>query len=337
MVLARFKFIIFLILAAFAAACSQEGERQPPAEKVTLQLKWSHQAQFAGFYVAKDKGFYRDENINISFLEGGADVDAAASIMSGKADFAILTPDYILIKQSEKIPLTAIAVIYRKSTVVYLAHADSGILRPSDFIGKTVACKDLRGGVKDFEFQFLAMMNKLKLPIDDVRIVPFEPRQEGFLNRTVDVTPVYYINGAVRLKREGVKLNMIWPDDYGAHFFSDTLAAMPDMIKKKPDLVFRFLKATLKGWRYAVGNPEEAVDITMAYVKNKDRGFQSDMMYALMPLVHTGEHRIGWMTDQSWTTIIRILADQKMLKGPIPNSKQVYTMRFLEMVYGAKP
>lgn len=336
MVLARFKLVIFLTLAVFTAACSQ-GERQTSAEKVTLQLKWNHQAQFAGFYVAKDKGFYRDENINISFLEGGADVDAATSIMSGKADFAILSPDYILIKQSENIPLTAVAVIYRKSAVVYLAHADSGIVRPSDFIGKTVACKDLRGGVKDFEFQFSAMMNKLKLPLDDVRIVPFEARQEGFLNRTVDVTPVYYINGAVRLIREGVKLNMIWPDDYGVHCFSDTLAAMPDMINKKPDLVFRFLKASLKGWRYAVGNPEEAVDITMAYVKNKDRGFQSDMMYALLPLVHTGEDRIGWMKDQDWTAIIRILEDQKMLKGPVPNSKQVYTMRFLELVYGVEP
>lgn len=335
MVLSKLKPIMFLIVGLFIAACSQD-EHQAPVDKVTLQLKWSHQAQFAGFYVARDKGFYRDEHIDVSFLEGGVNVDSASSLLSGKADFGVLAPDYILIKQSENIPLTAISVIFRKSAVVYLSQAASGIVRPSDLVGKTVACKDVAGSVKDFEFQFLAMMNKLKLPLSNVRLVPFESDYKGFLNRKVDVTPTYLINGTIRLRRQGVKINTIYPDDYGIHCFSDTLATMPDTIRKKPDLVYRFLKATLKGWLFAVGNPEEAVDITMAYVRDKDREFQMEMMYALVPLVHTGEDQIGWMRDNDWLSFIRILEEQKILTKPIADPKQVYTMRFLQQIYGAE-
>lgn len=333
MALHKCRFIIIVMIGALVSACSQ-GERQTPHDKVTLQLKWLHQAQFAGFYVARDKSFYRDEHIDVSFLEGGADVDSTASIVAGKADFAVLSPDQILIKQSENVPLTAIAVIYRRSAVVYLSHADSGIARPLDFIGKTVACKDVAGSVNDFEFQFLAMMNMLQLPVEGIRMVPFEFDYLGFLNRKVDVTPAYLINGAVRLKRKGMKINRIYPDDYGIHCFSDTLATMPDMIRKKPDLVYRFLKATVKGWQYAVGNPEESVDIIMAYSHDKDREFQAEMMAALVPLVHTGEDYIGWMREAEWMSFIRILEDQKIITKHIADPKQVYTMRFLEQIYG---
>ncbi len=333
----------FLMLVAgwaglCVAGCSGNVEQRAPADRVVLQLKWSHQAQFAGFYTASAKGFYREEGIDPVFLEGGAGVDSTAALQSGKAQFAVLAPEQILIGHTENISLTAISVIFRKSAVVYVAHAGSGIVRPSDFLGKTVACRDVAGSVKDFEFQFFAMMNILKLPLNTVRMVPFEYDHQGFIDTSVDVTPTYSINGAIKLKRKGLKLQMIWPDDYGVHCFSDTLAAMPDVLEKNPDLVYRFLKASLRGWRYALGNPDEAVDITMAYVRNKDRSFQAEMMEALAPLVHTGEDHIGWMREKDWTDFIRLLEKQKVLKKAIADPKQVYTLRFLEQIYkGTKP
>jgi len=331
----RHQFITILILAVVFTGCSEKPAGKPE-DKVTLQLKWSHQAQFAGFYVAKDKGYYKDAGIDMAFLEGGADVNSTESLLTGKADFAVLAPDQILASHMVSTPITAISVIFQKSPVVYLSLAESGITRPSDFIGKTVACKDVSGSVSDFEFQFSAMMKTLKLPLDSVHLVPFEPDHHGLLSGTVDVTTTYVINGAILLKRKGLKLNMIWPDDYGVHCFSDTLATLPETVARKPDLVYRFLKATLRGWQETLGNSDEAMDIIMTYARSGDRAFQTEMLNALAPLVHTGEAPVGWMSEKDWVDLSRLLSTLMILEKPVNDLKNAYTLQFLEQIYGGK-
>ena len=157
------------------------GKSQPPKapDEVKLQLKWLHQAQFAGFYMAQEKGYYAKENIKVTFLEGGPDVDIAGNVISGKADFGVMTPEYILTNRSMGVPLTALAAIYRRSAVVFAARADSGIVRPSDFTGKTVAAAG-QGGSMEFELQLRAMMKKLKQDISKVKIVPYDPTYANF-------------------------------------------------------------------------------------------------------------------------------------------------------------
>lgn len=331
-----FRILLIFVLSPLFLSCSSGGDNTPsvPGDKVSVQLKWSHQAQFAGFYAAEKKGYYRDENLDVALLEGGASVDNTTPLLDGTADFAVLSPESLLTFQGGARPLTAISILFRKSAVVYLVKTGSGIRNPYDFMGRTVSCKDYAGSVKDFELQFVTMMNRLDIPLDAIRMVPFEPDFKGFMQGTVDVAPVYFINGALRLKRKGVKFDTIWPDDYGVHCFSDTLVTTKEMIEKKPDLVFRFLRATLRGWGFAVGNPEEAVDIIMLYVKNADREFQDEMMNALIPLVHTGENRIGWMRGKDWAAFIRLLEDQKLLEKGRVKPGNVYTNRFLEQVYG---
>lgn len=122
----------FLVVVLVVILCFCTGNKQPQVslDKVALQLKWIHQAQFAGFYVAHDKGFYSDEHIDVTFIEGGSQVDIAAPLISGAAQFTVLSPEDILIKQSEKIPVTAIATIYQRNAVVYLSQADSWIAPP---------------------------------------------------------------------------------------------------------------------------------------------------------------------------------------------------------------
>ena len=330
------RILLICLLSPLTLSCSngRDNSASVHKDKVSVQLKWCHQAQFAGFYAAEKKGYYRDENLDVALLEGGASVDHAAALLNGTADFAVLSPESLLGGQSGARSLTAISILFRKSAVAYLVKTGSGIGNPYDFMGKTVSCKDSAGSVKDFELQFMAMMNRLDIPLDSIRMVPFEPDFKGIIHGTVDVTPTYFINGAVRLKRKGLKYMMIWPDDYGVHCFSDTLVTTTEMIEKKPDLVFRFLRATLRGWRFAVGNPEEAVEITLPYVKKGDRELQNEMMNALIPLVHTGENRIGWMCDKDWSSFIRLLEDQNLLKKGRVEPGKAYTTRFLNQVYG---
>lgn len=94
------------------------------------------------------------------------------------------------------------------------------------------------------------------------------------------------------------------------------------------------MRATLKGWREAVGDIEAAVAATLKYARIKDESLQKAMMEAQLPLVHTGEDLIGWMTQKQWQEMIQILSEQDIISEPLPDVSKVYTMRFLETVYG---
>jgi NitT/TauT family transport system substrate-binding protein len=323
----------FLVLTLLLAVACQPHSEQRPLDKVTVQLKWVHQAQFAGLYVAREKGYYAREDLEVNFLEGGQGIDNVDAVISGRAQFAVTTPEDVLISRSRGVPLQAIAAIYRRSAVVFLALAGSGITRPYDFLGKTVASGGEGGALRDFEFQFLALVKKLGLDLSKIRVVPNDPKYTAFIKGDVDVTAAFSTGGLIRLRQQGLKLNLIWPSDYGIHFYSDTLVATDETIKERPALVARFLRATLKGWRDAIGNSDEAVATTLKYARVKDPHFQTAMMEGLLPLVHTGEDHIGWMKPAVWRGMYHVLLEQKILNAPL-EVDQAYTMRFLEEIYG---
>jgi NitT/TauT family transport system substrate-binding protein len=326
-------FLILLLLIAIFACETQQAKRVP--DEVTLQLKWVHLPQFAGFYMAQEKGYYTQENIKVTFLEGGQGIDSAESVISGKADFGVVAPEDILIKRSQGILLTAITVIYRRSAVVYLSMADSGIVRPADFLGKKVAAAGTAGAVRDLEFQFYALMKKLGLDSKKLKIVTYDPDYFAFYKGEVDVTAAFATGGLIKMRQKGLKVNIIWPSDYGIHFYSDTLATTDRMISEKPDLVTRFLRATLKGWQDAIEEYRQAVTVTLKYSQIKDPQVQTAMMEAMLPLVHTGEDQIGWMKPERWQGMYQILFEQRLLARPFDVS-QAYSLRFLKEIYGGK-
>ena len=328
------RLILLLVIVSSVTACSPPEEKEAPAEKVTVQLKWLHQAQFAGFYVAREKGFFQEENLKVTFLEGGPQIDIAKTLVAGQADFAVMAPEDLLIKRSQGIPLTAVAAIYRRSAVVFLSLPGSNIKRPFDFIGKTVAVAGKEGSVRDFEFQFHALARNLDLDVERMDIVPYDPEFKSFLSKDVDVTATYMTGGLVRLRQKGYQPKVIWPGDYGVHFYSDILVTREEIIQNHPDKVKRFVRASLKGWRKAIGDPEAALAAVMPYARIKDEAVQMGMMEAMLPLVHTGEDRIGWMRRRQWREMIRIMHDQEILPKSFQNTDEVFTMRFLESVYG---
>jgi len=329
------QYVILLFLSLpLMFACQLQSQSQPPDE-VKLQLKWLHQAQFAGFYVAQEKGYYKAENINVTFMEGGQDIDIARRVIAGEADFGVITPEFIFVERSQGESLTAIAVIYRRSAAVFVSMFGSGIVRPQDFMGKTVATKDPGGAQVDFEILFYAMMHKLGLDASKVKTIPYDPEYTGFYNGSVEVTPTYYTGGLIKMRQKGLKLNLIWPSDYGIHFYSDTLVTTGSMINNNPDLVERFLRASLKGWQDAIEDYQQAVSVTMKYARIKDAGFQTAMLEAMLPLINTGEDHIGWMKPSEWQGMYEILLEQGLLAMPV-DVKEAYTMRFLESIYGSK-
>jgi NitT/TauT family transport system substrate-binding protein len=268
-------------------------------------------------------------------LEGGQGIDNAERVISGEADLGVLSPEDILMKRSRGASLTAIATIYRRSGVVFVAMADSGIVRPADFIGKKVAVAGEGGAVREFELQFYAMMKKSGLDSTKLKIVTYDPNYVAFYKGEVDVTAAYATAGIIKMRQKGLKLNLIWPSDFGIHFYSDTLAATDKMIAQNPELVSRFLRASLKGWHDAIEDYHQAVAITQKYSQIQDPKLQTAMMEAMLPLVHTGEDQIGWMRPEAWQRMYQILLDRRLIARPF-NVDHAYTLQFLKEIYGGK-
>jgi NitT/TauT family transport system substrate-binding protein len=243
-----------------------------------------------------------------------------------------MAPEQILFQRSRGNPFTAIASIYRQSALVFAALADSGIVRPSDFIGKTVAVGAAGGVAREIETQFYALTKQLGIDTSQIRITPFDPEYTAFSKGEIDVTPAFSTGGVIKLRQKGLKLNLIWPSDYGLRFYSDTLVTTDGLIAQKPDLILRFLGATLKGWRDAVEDYPMAVDVTLKYARLADPVMQTAMMEAMLPLVHTGVDFIGWMEPEIWRETADLMSNLDLLATPV-DVNQAYTLRFLEEIH----
>ena len=135
------------------------------------------------------------------------------------------------------------------------------------------------------------------------------------------------------VQRAEYKVNIIYPDDYGIHFYGDVLVTTDDLIENDPDLVRRFTRATLKGWTYAVENPEMIGAFVQEYNSQVDPAAEIENMTASIPLVNTGEDFIGWMEPEVWSGMERTLREQEVLTEAL-EIDQVYTLQFLEEIYG---
>jgi NitT/TauT family transport system substrate-binding protein len=326
--------ILICLLLPFALSCTPQPQFNQRPDEITLQLKWIHQAQFAGFYVAQEKGYYAAENLRVDFVQGGPGIDNVFSLTSGAADFGILSPEEILISRGNGYPVTGIAAIFRRGAVVMLVKTESGIKKPADFIGKTAAVKST-GSFREGEIQFQAVLKKLGIDSSRIEIISWEPDYRSFINGTADITTAYTISGKIRLANQGFKLNVIRPDDYGIHFYSDTICANEEVLINRPDITLRFLRASLKGWNEAISEYKEAIQTTLKYNGNIEPEFQSAMMEALLPLVHTGEDRIGSMKPEIWRGMYTTVKEQNLMTSDF-DFNQAFTLDYFNKVQGAK-
>jgi NitT/TauT family transport system substrate-binding protein len=128
-------------------------------------------------------------------------------------------------------------------------------------------------------------------------------------------------------------VNSIYPDDYGVHFYGDVIITTDELIKTNPDLVLRFLRASLKGWTYAVENPNNVSSMVVKVEPKAVIAVEDEKMLISLPLINTGEDHIGWMKADIWAGMEKTLREQKVLTGPL-DSNQVYTPQFLDQIYG---
>lgn len=321
-------FTMFLAVIMVLSAISYVAIAAEP-DRISVQLKWLHDAQFAGLYVAEQHGLYESEGLEVVLLPGGVSVDEIEAVASGKHAFGIVDASALLRSREQGVSVVAIAVIYRIYPSVYFALTESGIRQPADFIGKRVI-------VNPNDVVLPAMLARAGVSIEQIE--PVEPTYDmsAFFSGEVDVWSGYLTNQALAAREAGYEINIIYSDDYGVSVYGDTLITTEALLESNPDLVVRFLRATLNGWRWAIENPALAAPLALEYDSGLDVQHQVNMMLASVPLIHTGEGPIGWMEDAVWQGMHDILVEYGSLTGTT-DIETAYTMESLEAIYGGSP
>jgi NitT/TauT family transport system substrate-binding protein len=254
------KFAIAAGLLALGLASAAQA-----AEKVTLQLKWVTQAQFAGYYVAKDKGFYEAEGLDVTIKPGGPDVAPEQVIAGGGADVIVDWMPAALAAREKGSPLVNIAQPFKRSGLMLTCRKETGITKPEDFKGKTL-------GVWFYgnEYPFLAWMSKLGLKTDgsDVTVLKQGFNVDPLLQKQADCISTMTYNEYWQVIEAGVKaddLVVFKYEDQGVATLEDGLYVMEDKLKdpKFVETMAKFVKASMQGWDYAREHPDEAVKIVL--------------------------------------------------------------------------
>jgi len=295
------------------------------AESATVRLKWFHQAQFAGFYVAKEKGYYQAAGLDIDIQPGGPDFPAVQMVSGGNEQFGVTGADQILIARSKGVPVVALAVIFRRNPFVLFSLAKSGIKTPADFVGKNVGVKI--GGNEELIYR--AVLAKAGVDKSKLTETPVKFDIAPLLVGTIDVWPGYLINEVLAAKEKGFEVNVISPSEFGIDFYADTLFTTEKMLKEKPDLVRKFVTATLKGWTDAIAAPEDAARTTVKYGQKLTYDHELAMMKAALPLLQPDQGAVGSMDAAGWSAAQKLLVDSGFQKAPV-DIASAFTADFLK-------
>ncbi len=286
----------YLLLTALLIMCSTSGYTAN-LRTVHLQLKWKHQFQFAGYYAAIEKGFYKDVGLNVIPLEAQANQTPFDAVNSGKAEFGTSTTD-ILVARSKGLKPVILANIFQHSPHIMIAMQKSGIRHVHDLVGRRIAAEP---GAADL-YAFL-LSEGIKLERFNVEELDFS--MDKFIRGDVDVITAYSTDELYPLQQAGYLLNILWPSSSGIDFYGDLLFTNEAMIQKDPVLVENFRKASLKGWAYALDNKEEIINLI--YSKYSKRHTLDHLRFEAEEtdkLIASDVVEIGYTNPGRWESII---------------------------------
>jgi NitT/TauT family transport system substrate-binding protein len=283
------------------------------ADKVTIQLKWVTQAQFGGYYVAHDKGYYSAAGLDVTIKPGGPDIATPQVIAGGGADVIVDWMPSALASREKGVPLVNIAQIFKKSGMMLTCRKDSGIKSPSDFRGKTL-------GVWFYgnEYPFLSWMSQLGIPTkggsNGVTVLKQGFNVDPILQKQAECVSTMTYNEYWQVVDAGLspsELVVYKYEDQGVATLEDGLYVLEKNLRNKAfvDKMARFLRASIKGWKYAADHPDEAADIVL---ENDDTGAQTEkhqrrMMREINKLVGNQPQGIGYLIPADYNRTVKVL------------------------------
>jgi class 3 adenylate cyclase/ABC-type nitrate/sulfonate/bicarbonate transport system substrate-binding protein len=282
-------------------------------ESVSLQLKWLHQFQFAGYYVALEKGFYSDAGFDVEIREGGPGIDATVDVATGKADFGVCMTGALL-PQPGQAKVVVLGVIFQHSAANILVASRSRINSVSELAGRRLM--DASGSE-----DLAAMLKQQGVDYAKLPRVEHTGNPLDLVAGKADAMVSYVTNEPFAFEQYGIPYRSFTPRTFGFDFYGDNLCTTEQRSQRNPAMVEAFLSASLKGWTYALAHKSEAVDIIMrGYPVIKTRDALMFEAVQTEALIQPEFIRLGSQTPERWNAIARIYQDLGMLPpGPLPD------------------
>ncbi len=243
------KFILFILLSAMTLQASS----QSALEKVTLQLQWKYQFQFAGFIMAKELGYYKEAGLDVRFKEFN-NTDIMRELLEEKSDFAI-SNSIIIFRDKKLLPVTLLATYFQRSPLVIIAQPE--VKSVLDLRGKNLMISN-----NDLENSSLSMLLKyFNITKDNTHILKNTFTMDAFIKRKTDAVVAFISNEVFELKQKNIPFTIIDPVEYGFSTNAINLFSTHKMLKERPELVHKFLEANERGWEYALANINEVAKL----------------------------------------------------------------------------
>jgi NitT/TauT family transport system substrate-binding protein len=298
---------------AFAATMLAGSLGAQAADPLTLQLKWVTQAQFAGYYVAKDKGMYDEVGLDVTIKPGGPDINPSQVIAGGGADVVLDWMPSALATREKGVPLVNIAQVFQKSGMMLTCRKDTGISKPEDFKGKTLGV-----WFAGNEYPFLSWMNHLGLGTsggaDGVTVLKQGFNVDPLLQKQADCISTMTYNEYWQVIDAGLTADqlVVFPyEDQGVATLEDGIYTLESSLQDAAmaDKLARFVKASMKGWEWSVANPDDAA---MIVLENDETGAQTEkhqkrMMGEIAKLVGKAEKGTGYLDPAAYERTVKIL------------------------------
>jgi NitT/TauT family transport system substrate-binding protein len=305
-------------------AATQPGRPAAPLTKVTLQLQWVTQSQFAGYYAALDKGFYRDEGLEVTIKVGAVEIVPQQVVATGGADFGIAWLPKVLASREQGAKLVNIAQVFQRSGTLEIAWKESGITKPADWRGKKVGTWGFGN-----EPELFAAMRQVGIDPNDPKQVtivqqPFD--MSLLLNRQVDAAQAMIYNEYAQVleainpktgrlyTRED--LHVIDFNEVGTAMLQDGIFVREDWLAeaRHQDIAVRFLRASFKGWIFCRDHDAECVDIVLQHGPALGTGHMTWMLNEINALIWPSPQGVGVMDAKAFEQTVHIAHQYQIIK-----------------------
>ncbi|NMB62798.1 MAG: ABC transporter substrate-binding protein [Chloroflexi bacterium] len=323
------KIAFFILLSLLLAGCRTAAAPAPQElTPVTLPVGYIPNVQFAPFYVAIEKGFYREQGLDVS-MDYNMETDSVALIGAGDLDFAIVSGEQVLLGRAQELPVVYVMAWYQQFPVGVAALADSGIQAPADLAGKQVGIPGLYGasyiGLR--ALLYASGLQESDLTLDSIGYT----QTEALLNGMEDAVVIYVSNEPIKMIAEGYQVNVLPVSDALA-LVANGLITSQSMIADHPDLVRGMVTATLQGIAYTSQHPDEAFEIckqhvdTLASLTPAELEVQRQVLEASIPMFDISQNGITRLS--AWQNMQDVLLEMGLLSQPL-SLQDAFTNQFI--------
>jgi len=289
-------------------------------DRISLQLKWYHQSQFAGYYTAIRKGFFARARLKVELIEGGPNIDPVQQVVEGKADIGISDPVELILARSSGAPVVILTTIFQNQPNVFVSRRDLNIKRPSDLRNKVLRVN------KDSTILALLTLLHMGLRPGEYRTIDAPSKVELMRHGAIDAWFSYLSNMPVKAKAANLPVNIVFPTDYNVHIPGDTIFTTERFARANPELLNKLMGAAKTGWRYAVGHVKEAAAITADVKPGLVPETEMTKLMSIVPLVLNRSGKVGCICRDAYQDMIDKMTKFGFLNQPIDVTALIHSV-----------